>query len=816
MAKADLHVHSKYSEHPSEWFLQRLGAAESYTDPEVVYTMAKQRGMDFVTITDHNRIQGSLILKEKYDDVFTGVETTTYFPEDMCKIHLLIYGLTQEEFDVIQQIRTNIYDLRDYIKERQLAYSVAHATYSVNGKITVQHLEKLILLFDVFESINGGRNRMNNEKWARVLSSLTPGHIDRLRKKHGIEPISEDPWIKSFTGGSDDHAGLFTGKTCTIARASTPDEFLYNLRTKKTNATGRHNDYQGLAFTVYKIAYQFSRQKSRDIPGSFIQTLNDVIFNDRPTSFRERFTMRRLRSRRDIRDNPIKTHMLELVQNLRDNGFTDVEEKLGLVYDKITDISDEFFRIVFSSFEKNVKRGNLEGIIKSVSSSLPGVFLSLPFFTTLSHMYQGRELMARLEKEYLPEADETDKKILWFTDTLGDLNGVAATINETGWVAYHRNRDIRLVTSVPEDTPVEMPPGTINLASLYAFPLPYYESLTMRIPSVLKAIKQLSEYEPDEIYISTPGPIGLLGLLVARLLQVKCTGVYHTDFTMQVSRIVDDSGISNMVEAFTKWFYTSMDTIAVPTMEYMDLLESRGFDRTSMVHFKKAIDEKMFTFRPGGRDVLKDLCDLDEGINLLYAGRMSQDKSIDFIVDIHRELRGRGYNVNTIFVGDGPYYREFRGKHEKKEGLYFTGRLPREMLPKIYSGADLFVFPSITDTFGMVVLEAQGCGLPAVVSDIGGPREIIIDGETGTVASNGNLEEWVTSISRYLDMIEKKPGQYMKIREKSHDNAQSYTWDVVLDDLFGLNGKDTAQHVQQHIDTNLQERIKAIPAAEAG
>ncbi len=788
MAKADLHVHSKYSERPSEWFLQRLGAAESYIDPEVVYSMAKQRGMDFVTITDHNRIEGSVLLKEKYDDVFTGVEVTTYFPEDMCKIHILVYGLSEDEFNIIQNIRTNIYDLRDFIQERQLAYSVAHATYSVNGKISVSHLEKLILLFDVFESINGGRNRLNNERWTRILSSLTPGDIDRLRKKHDITPISDDPWIKAFTGGSDDHAGLFTGKTFTVARASTPEEFLYNIRTKKINASGRHNDYQGLAFTVYKIAYQFSRQKSRDIPKSFIQNINELIFNDKPSSFRERFTMRRLRSRKDFRENPIKLHMLELVESLRENGFTDIEEKLGLVYDKITDVSDEFFRIVFRSFEKNVKRGNLEGIIKSVSSSLPGIFLSLPFFTTLSHMYQGRELMAQLEKQYLPDLDDNKKKILWFTDTLGDLNGVAATINETGWVAYHRNRDIRLVTSVPENVPVEMPPGTINLESLYSFPLPYYESLTMRIPSVLKAIKDLSEYEPDEIYISTPGPIGLLGLLVARLLQVKCTGVYHTDFTMQVSRLVDDSGISSMVEAFTKWFYTSMDTIAVPTIEYMDLLESRGFDRTAMVHFKKAIDEKMFTFRPEGKDTIRELCNIDEGINLLYAGRMSQDKSIDFIVDIHREITTRGYRVNTIFAGDGPYYKEFRKKHETEEGLYFTGRLPRETLPRIYSGADLFVFPSITDTFGMVVLEAQGCGLPAVVSDIGGPREIIIDGQTGTVAANGNLEEWVTAITRYLDMIEKKPQQYMAIREESHANAQSYTWDAVLDDLFGLNG----------------------------
>ena len=80
MAKTDLHVHSKYSEHSSDWFLKRIGANESYVNPDDNYILARQNGMDFVTITDHNRIDGSIYLQEKYpDNVFSGVELTTYF-----------------------------------------------------------------------------------------------------------------------------------------------------------------------------------------------------------------------------------------------------------------------------------------------------------------------------------------------------------------------------------------------------------------------------------------------------------------------------------------------------------------------------------------------------------------------------------------------------------------------------------------------------------------------------------------------------------------------------------------------------------------
>ena len=109
MSKADLHVHSKYSNHPSEWFLQRLGASESYTEPEFIYRSAKEKGMDFVTVTDHNRIEASLLLKEKYpNECFTGVESTAYFPEDGCKVHILIYGFDERKFAEIQGLRKNI------------------------------------------------------------------------------------------------------------------------------------------------------------------------------------------------------------------------------------------------------------------------------------------------------------------------------------------------------------------------------------------------------------------------------------------------------------------------------------------------------------------------------------------------------------------------------------------------------------------------------------------------------------------------------------------------------------------------------------
>lgn len=214
MAKADCHVHSSFSERPSEWFLQRIGTRESYIDPAEVYAAAKRAGMDFVTITDHNVVEGALRLRDRHpNDVFTGMEVTSYFPEDGAKIHVLVWGLEPEHVPVIDRIRTSIYDLRGYLREQKLAHSVAHPTFSVNGLLTLEHVERLFLLFDHFESANGSRARLDGEVLARVFASLSPRRIEDLCDRYCIEQLPGEPWRKGLTGGSDDHSGLFVGST---------------------------------------------------------------------------------------------------------------------------------------------------------------------------------------------------------------------------------------------------------------------------------------------------------------------------------------------------------------------------------------------------------------------------------------------------------------------------------------------------------------------------------------------------------------------------------------------------------------------------
>ena len=211
--KIDLHCHSKFSRRPSEWILQKVGSPESFTEPLQIYEITKKKGMSLVTITDHNSIEGCQeILGLK--GVFISEEVTTYFPEDGCKLHVLVYNIAEKDHHNIQRLRENVYSLIAYLHQKHIFHAWAHPLYSVNSKLTIENFEKGLLLFKNLE-LNGARSEEQNECLRLLVSSLNPETTDRLSKKHNLQPIHEMPWQKNLVGGSDDHGSL------TLARCYT-------------------------------------------------------------------------------------------------------------------------------------------------------------------------------------------------------------------------------------------------------------------------------------------------------------------------------------------------------------------------------------------------------------------------------------------------------------------------------------------------------------------------------------------------------------------------------------------------------------------
>ena len=247
--RIDLHCHSLASNRPSDALLRALHCPESYSAPEAVYGQAKARGMKFVTITDHDSIEGVKTISDR-EDVIVGEELSCKFPEDGCLMHVVVWGLTAENHGELQSRASDIYQVADYLEERQLAHAVAHPLYRQNEKLQKWHLERLMLLFKGFECLNGAHSPLHREAFEPLLDRLDEEQIAHLADKHGLRARWTEPWIKTRTGGSDDHGLLNVGRTWTEfpAEATTIDAVLECLRTGRCRPGGETGSALKLAF----------------------------------------------------------------------------------------------------------------------------------------------------------------------------------------------------------------------------------------------------------------------------------------------------------------------------------------------------------------------------------------------------------------------------------------------------------------------------------------------------------------------------------------------------------------------------------------
>ena len=189
---------------------------------------------------------------------------------------------------------------------------------------------------------------------------------------------------------------------------------------------------------------------------------------------------------------------------------------------------------------------------------------------------------------------------------------------------------------------------------------------------------------------------------------LKTTGIYHTDFVQYVRCLTQDDDLADLTWRFMQWFYEQTDTILVPTEFYRQELLRQGFDVEKLKVMSRGVDAALF--HPDKRDPARfERYGLNGGFKFLYVGRVSREKNLDGLVAAFDRLRQRGHDAQLVIVGDGPYRAELQSRC-REQRVVFTGLLEGEELATAYASADVLVFPSATDTFGNVVLEAAGLG----------------------------------------------------------------------------------------------------------
>ena len=236
--KLDSHVHSFHSGNTSIYPLS-LVMRESYNTPEGVYRLAKQRGMDLVTITDHDQVSGALSLAH-YPDVIVGCEVTGVFPQDGVRVHLNVLGLSERQHREIEHLRHDVLELLPYLKREQLFTSLNHVASGINGPITAPHVASLLPWVDALETINGSRLPEQN---------MTAQCVAEAARKPGI-------------AGSDAHTRRGIGKTWTeVPGATTREEFMEGLWDGRCVVGGREGNYFTLAEDMLHFAAGFYAER---------------------------------------------------------------------------------------------------------------------------------------------------------------------------------------------------------------------------------------------------------------------------------------------------------------------------------------------------------------------------------------------------------------------------------------------------------------------------------------------------------------------------------------------------------------------------
>ncbi|MDT8389543.1 MAG: glycosyltransferase [Lentisphaeria bacterium] len=787
-SRADLHVHSKYSNRPSEWFLRRIGAPESFVEPRAIYDACKAAGMDYVTISDHNCIQGALEISD-LPGTFLSTELTTYFPEDRCKIHCLVCGISSRQFDDLQDIRSNIYELRDYLLKEGIAHIITHPLFRVNDKLSIEHVEKLLVMFNHFEGINGTRDALASQVTRAVFGSLDRECVEILANRHNLEPAGESPWVKHLTGGSDDHCGLYVASAFTqTPKAPTVYGFLEHVKNGNHQPGGNAGNSLKLADSLLAIGCDYYSSRLKNLEGeSMLGGLLKKIAGQesQPTGEgRLKAVARKLVGpmvkKRKLKQLPeFERELLTEFSKLATEGlFSDNgRREPGGYRSRFTTAASLGHHLGYAFMVRcsaQLGKGSLVGALQSAASLVPiGIGLT-PYLTAFGTQHKD-DFFLRAVADHFGCGEKINRPVkrrAWLTDTFDDVNGVAKTIRTLAALAEEQGVGLTVVTCLEADPVASFPIKNFKPVGMYD--LPDYPGQKVAFPPFMEILAWLEEADIDELLISTPGPVGLIGVTAAKLLGIPARGIYHTDFPRYIQNWTDDDTMAELAKRLMKWFYGRMEVIYAPTRAYVHELEAMGFSADKLRVLPRGVDLKRFSpaYRQSG---FWEKHSLNGAFKFIYVGRLSEEKNVVSLLKAQRILKERGVKADLAVVGDGPCFHAL-AKEYKDETVVFTGYLHGEELSRAYASADALVFPSLTDTFGNVVLEAHASGLPAIVSDQGGPQEIVRVNDSGLIVDAtdpGCLAEamigMVTNEETYQDFC-----------RRAMATAQTSQWEDVL------------------------------------
>jgi len=319
-----------------------------------------------------------------------------------------------------------------------------------------------------------------------------------------------------------------------------------------------------------------------------------------------------------------------------------------------------------------------------------------------------------------------------------EINGVALTVQSLAQGLAALGHSIEIVRPRQDDDDAAAIAGLDHLPMPGAA-LPRYPGLRFGLPAHRRLHRRWSQQRPDVLYIATEGPLGLTALGAARRLRIPVSTGFHTRFD-DYARHYGLGFLTPTVYAYLRRFHNRADATLVPTVELATFLESNRFRNVRLL--RRAVDTKLF--HPQQRDeALRREWHLDgDDLAIIYIGRIAPEKNLDLAVTAFRAIQAQHPTARFVLVGDGPARKTLSAQHPD---FVFAGVRRGADLARHYASGDLFLFPSVTETFGNVTLEALASGVPVVAYDYGAAREHMRATDVGACVSLHDREAFVAS-----------------------------------------------------------------------
>jgi phosphatidylinositol alpha 1,6-mannosyltransferase len=353
------------------------------------------------------------------------------------------------------------------------------------------------------------------------------------------------------------------------------------------------------------------------------------------------------------------------------------------------------------------------------------------------------------------------------------VSGVGVTLDRLTRELQARGHQVRVYSAA-----YPLPPGSADRPEVHrspSIPLFLYPDVHWAFPRQREILADLALFRPDVVHVATEFALGLAGMKAATQLGIPLIASSHTDY-QKYARRYGVGFVLQMGWIYLRWFYTHAERVLVPSRVYERFLNSRGVRHTGL--WTRGVDPAEFhpSFRSEAYRTRFGVG--PEDLLVTYIGRLAKEKDIPRLIAAWEALRKRRGNAQLVLVGRGPLEQELRER--ALPGIHLTGLLSGRELSEAYASADLFVFPSSTETFGNSLLEAMASGLPALGVRAGGVLEFAEHDVNAWLAPAHDTAALTASLGRLLA----DAGLRGRLSLGALETAASRRWDLIYDRLI--------------------------------